>query len=178
MKLKPIITEVIILIAIYIVARLFVPLLIGNIWGGNSALDINVHDTYFVINQSAIATLIFATPVFLMLTTVIYLIKEGFYRYKRKLPNLILIIANFLFLTVMYPLSVLINMIIKAGGILYPPLSALPKTVPPAYYGNNSIYPVMQIIPALIIIFMLILVITAILTGKNWNSTKNEQTSA
>jgi hypothetical protein len=175
MKLKPIITEVIILIIIYIVARLFVPLLAGNIWGGNSALDINVHDTYFVINQSIIATLIFTTPVFLMVVTVIYLIKEGFYRYKRKLPNLILIIANFLFLTVMYPLSVLVNMIQKAGGVLYPPLSALPKTAPPIHDDSNTAYTTM---PALIIIFMLILVITAILTGKNWNLNKNEQTPA
>ncbi|MBB6108133.1 hypothetical protein [Mucilaginibacter lappiensis] len=173
MKLKPIITEVIILAVIYIVARLSVPLFIGN-----TSMDINFNDTYWVINQSAIVILIFTVPVFLMLTTVTYLIKEGFYRYKRKVQNLILIVANFLFITVIYLLSLLFNMIQKAGGTLYPPLSALPKTVSPAHHDSNVVYTAMQITPALIIIFMLILVITAILTGKNWNLNKNEQIPA
>jgi len=173
MKLKPVITEVIILLVIYIAARLSISLFIGN-----TSLDINFNDTYWVISQSVIVILIFTAPVFLMLTTITYLIKEGFYRYKRKLQNLILIVANFLFLTVMYPLSVLVNMIQKAGGTLYPPLSALPKTVSPAHHDSNVLYIFMQITPALIIIFMLILVITAILTGKNWNLNKNEQSPA
>ena len=173
MKLKPIITEVIILAPIYIATRLSGPFLTAS-WGGNSALDINLHDTYFVIDRSVINI-----PVFLMLTTIIYLIKEGFYRYKRRLQNLILIIANFLFLIVVYPFSVLLNMIPKPGWTIYPPLSALPKAEPPYEQKmENTLYAIKQGTLIVIIIFMLILVITAILIGKNWNSNKNEQTPA
>ncbi|NHA06567.1 hypothetical protein G7092_22350 [Mucilaginibacter sp. HC2] len=173
MKLKPIITEVIILIAIYLATRLFVPFLAGS-WEGNASLDINLHDTYFVIDWSVIII-----PVFLMLTTIIYLVKESFYCYKRRLQNLILIIANFLFLLIIYPLSALLNMIPKPDWTIYPPLSALPNgVISTADKGENILYFIKQITPALIIIFMLILVITAILTGKNWNLNKNEQSPA
>lgn len=173
MKLKPIITEVIILVVIYIVARLSIPFLTAS-WGGNASLDINLHDTYFVIDRSALAI-----PAFLMLTTFIYLIKEGFYRYKRKLQNLILIIFNFLFLIVVYPFSALMNMMPKPGWTIYPPLSALPNgVIPTADKGENILYSIKQATPIVIIIFMLILVITAILTGKNWNLNKNEQSPA
>ncbi len=173
MKLKPIITEVIILIVIYLATRLFVPFLAGS-WEGNASLDINLHDTYFVIDWSVIII-----PVFLMLTTIIYLVKESFYRYKRRRQNLILIIANFLFLLIIYPLSALLNMIPKPGWTIYPPLSALPNgVISTADKGENILYFIKQATPIVIIIFMLILVITAILTGKNWNWNKNEQTPA
>ncbi|MEZ2338530.1 hypothetical protein AB6735_22975 [Mucilaginibacter sp. RCC_168] len=43
---------------------------------------------------------------------------------------------------------------------------------------ENTLYAIKQTTLIVIIIFMLILVITAILTGKNWNLNKNEQTPA
>ena len=63
MKLKPIITEVIILLVIYIIARLFVPFLTAS-WGRNASLDINLHDTYFVFDFVTLGTVSFIYHVF------------------------------------------------------------------------------------------------------------------
>ena len=170
MKLKPIITEVIILIVIYIVTRLSLSFLSGS-W---RTLDINLHDTYFVIEQSAVII-----PIFLAFTTIVYLTKEGLHRYKRNLQNLILVIANLLFLIMVYPFSAFLDMMPKPGWTVYPPLPALPNEIGAAYgKEEGTLHFIKQATPIVVIIFMLILVITAILTGKNWNSTKNEQTPA
>jgi len=67
-------------------------------------LDIQLHDTYFVIDRSTIIL-----PVSLLLITLIYLIKEGFAGYKRRFQNLILLTADFLSLIWLYPLSVFIK---------------------------------------------------------------------
>ncbi|SDP87417.1 hypothetical protein SAMN05428975_3243 [Mucilaginibacter sp. OK268] len=168
MKLKTIITDVVKLFVIYIVTWLLMCLLSGS-WDSKGSLELNFPDTYFVIKRSTITI-----PAFLLLTTVTYLIAEFFYRYKRRLQNLILIIANFLFLITLYPFSTLLNLVPKPGWTIYPPLSALPKSTPDQ--EMNTFYFIKQMTPVLVIIFMLILVITAILTGKNWNLNKHEQT--
>ncbi|WP_183567250.1 hypothetical protein [Mucilaginibacter sp. SP1R1] len=169
MKPKSIIAELVTLIIIYIAIRLFVFLLTGT-WRNNATIDIDLLDTYFVIGQTSVVI-----PAFLMLTTIVYLLKEGFYHYKRKAQNLILIIANLLFLIALYPLSTLVNMIPKPAWTLYPPLSALPKATSLSYNQNvRAFFFIKQITPGMIIIFMLILVISAILTGKNWNIHKHE----
>jgi len=145
MKPKSFIIEFVILLAIYIATRLLVFSLTDS-WGDKATFDINFHDTYFVIGRTAIVI-----PAFFMLATVIYLLKEGFYRYKRKLQNLVLVIANFLFLIVLFPLSALVNMM---PNTLYPPQSALPQVTPPADGQNaNTLFFIKQITPGLIIIF-------------------------
>ncbi|MGN8067532.1 hypothetical protein [Mucilaginibacter sp. SG564] len=178
MKLKPIITEVIILIVIYIATWLLVSILTGNNLGSNASLDINMHDTYIVIAPFSITT-----SFFLMLVTLIYIVKEGFKNYKRNFQNLILITTTFLFLVKIYFLSIFVNSLLQQGWItsprrFYNSPNATPIPYPKFGQYADIIKHFKQITPAIFIVFMLILVITAILTGKNWNSNKNEQTPA
>jgi hypothetical protein len=170
MKPKTFIIEFIVLLAIYITIRLLASPLI-DLWGNKASFDINFNDTYYVISFAVLVI-----PVFLMIVTLIYLIREGFYRYKRKLQNLVLVIANFSFLTVLYPLSILMDTMSKPLQRFYQPSSSLMKTESLINDRSaNTLFFIKQITPGTIIIFMLILVITSILTGKNWSFSKNEQ---
>lgn len=65
MKPKSFIIEFIVLLAIYIATRLLVFSLTAS-WGDKATFDINLHDTYFVIERSTVII-----PVFLVLTTLI-----------------------------------------------------------------------------------------------------------
>jgi len=137
-------------------------------------LDIQLHDTYFVIDRSTIIL-----PVSLLLITLIYLIKEGFSGYKRRFQNLILVTANFLSLIWLYHLSVFIKLLPQPGWTIYPPLSALPNAVP-RIDDQAGGYPLIinsikHFIPIVLIVFMLILVASSFLTGKNWNAKPHEQ---
>jgi heme/copper-type cytochrome/quinol oxidase subunit 1 len=137
-------------------------------------LDIQLHDTYFVIDRSTIIL-----PVSLLLITLIYLVKEGFAGYKRRFQNLILVTADFLSLVWLYPLSVFINSLPQPGWTIYPPLSALPNAVPRVDDQAGG-YPLIingikHFIPIVLIVFMLILVASSFLTGKNWNAKPHEQ---
>jgi heme/copper-type cytochrome/quinol oxidase subunit 1 len=179
MKLKPVIIEVIKLSVIYIAAWLLLRLLLPPT-NSRGMLDINLHDTYFVIAMPALTI-----RVFLLLTNLLYLIWEGFYRYKRTLQNVVLLVANFLFIIKLFFLATFVFRLPEPAGsgwTVYPPLSRLGQTQPkpPKTLEEYAIIVslIKQITPIIFIVFMLILVITAILTGKNWNLTKNEQTSA
>ena len=59
-------------------------------WLGSGSLDINFHDTYFVIAPKYFLFFLYIITAFF-----IYLIKESAYRYKRKVQNSILIFFGF-----------------------------------------------------------------------------------
>lgn len=167
MKLKPFLIELAILIAAVLLVHLLVILF------GRTQFDINLHDTY-VVSSGAIISL----PVFLLIF-IVYIIKEAFYRYKRRLQNIILLIALFF---INMEVSKFIGSLAKMsktvsqfkGWTIYPPLSALPShqpivlpTQPDPFSHISEIFFYMQIF------FLALLVILAIVTGKNWNTDKN-----
>jgi len=136
-------------------------------------LDIELHDTYFVIDRSLIIL-----PVSLLLITLIYLVKEGFSGYKRRFQNLILMTACFLSLIWLNILSIFIKSPAQPTWTIYPPLSALPTAVPhiddTAYRHSLIINSIKDLTPIVLIVFMLILVASSFLTGKNWNEKPHE----
>ena len=60
---------------------------------GNYSLDINLHDTYFVIKNSTIVTLLFTFVVFL-----VFFIKELFKKFSRPFSNSIIMLSGLLLL--------------------------------------------------------------------------------
>lgn len=175
MKMKAIFIELA-LLAVVVVAIW----LVGTLLVDKQGLSINLHDTYFVITRPTVVVL--PMPVILLL---IYLLREAFYGYKRRLQNLILLSVNVLsiistifalkLVTLFFPPAALAKLSPVANGwTIYPPLSAQPQIAQAATYWN---YPwllihLTDILTGAILLFVLILVIISVITGKNWNNRK------
>jgi len=108
---------------------------------------------------------------YILLVILMYFAKEAFFKYQRTLQNFILLIAVFCFNIMLFKFPGVIYGLASsavcegAGCTIYPPLSALPKHNPNPDLFINWI----QILFYIQIFFLLLLVIVAILTGKNWN---------
>jgi len=154
------------------------PVLLGTIYG-NMTLDINLHDTYFVMSASPFQLLVLGT--FSILTTLIYFIRAIVKRYKNKIVNIVLITSDFLLIIMLiriYRMILLLEQTLgtnaTGGWTIYPPLSALGHQSPSAEITRHPHFDNYMFIP--ITIFMLILVASSILTGKNWKTNVHEQT--
>ena len=171
MKPKPIIKE------LSLLAFLLVAVIVGfwvatSINSSNSSFDIELHDIYFSFSVRVIFM-----PFFLLLVTLVYLIKEAFHGYRRMFQNFVLLIS--LVLINLYLLFIAkfagITTSFKPGWTIYPPLSALPKAVPGSILTPSPIFKNMwEIVLSAQIFFLLLLVIIAVITGKNWNPNKSE----
>lgn len=178
MKPKQIAIELCILIVIYLVAYFCWPVLFGTLYG-NMALDINLHDTYFIMSASPFQLLVLGT--FSILTTLIYFIRAIVKRYKNKMVNIVLITSDFLLIIMLiriYRIILLLEQTLdanaKGGWTIYPPLSALGHQSPSAEITKHPHFDSYMFIP--ITIFMLILVASSVITGRNWKTNTHEQT--
>jgi hypothetical protein len=175
MKWKPVITELIILLGIFILTTAF-SLLFTNTLFGNVALDINLADTYFV---SKFSWWIFMFPPFFVLVVLVYLTRAIASGFKTRAVNTILVTAvfvNVLILIKIYKFALSIDRMTSSapgGWTIYPPLSALGH-VPKHASQTPLTEPFSHIIFIILIIFLILLVISAALTGKNWNINKHE----
>ena len=127
--------------------------------------------------ETAQATIVpgqFLIFVVLILLALIYLVKEAFYHYRRKFQNLILLttvlFVNIYFLSITKFFAVWFS--INCGGTVYPPLSALRDNKPPM--SSSSFADTLSILFFIQIFFVLLLVIIAFLTGKNWKFKQSE----
>ncbi len=165
---------------IFIIAIILILLIIlwffSSILPGNRSFDIDWHGTYFIFWGR-----VFVLPVLLSMT-VVYLIREAFYGYKRRFQNLVLLTSLFMVNAILFfGVSFLYNIASQTGSnsrgwIIYPPLSAMPRTLPDGAFLASPLFSnISNILLFIQIFFMLILVIIAVLTGKNWNVNKREQ---
>ncbi len=89
---------------------------------GNQALDINLHDTYFVVDwyiPFAILALIFMFP--------IYLTRIITANFENIISNCIFLVINFLVIILMSTITAF--QYILAGRTIYPPLSSIPAKI-------------------------------------------------
>jgi len=158
-------------LSIVLIVALLLILLSSNpvIFINFSAFDVRLFNKTYSIVPAQV--LIF---VILILLSLIYIIKEAFYQYKRRFQNLVLLttvlFVNIYFLSITKFFAVLFS--INCGRTIYPPLSALHDNRPPVSSSDfderltNMFY--------IQIFFLLILVIIAVLTGKNWDTKQSE----
>jgi len=139
----------------------------------NDALDVPLHDTYFVINHAKEKILPFFI---LLLISVFYIIREAFYGYKRIFQNIVMLVCLFsINLILLFWVNFFHKLTPKldahqGGWTIYPPLSALPKAPVVNPLPNSSLLDeIGQILLIIQIFFVLLLVIIAVLTGKSWN---------
>jgi hypothetical protein len=89
--MKPILKEL-----IWLTGILLLSILIYGIVVGNTAIDINMHDTYILgngqISQPSSTTNILS--VFIGISLLIYLARVSYYRFKKTPANLVLMICN------------------------------------------------------------------------------------
>jgi len=123
-SLKPILTELLWLVIAFIVTMLICSLVFH--WDSLGRLDLQMHDTYIVFSAATIIA-----PIFLLVTFVLYFLKESRKRFSRKVPIIILLIAG---LSLIPALSFVIKTLIvlgtNYGWTAYPPLSMLPESGP------------------------------------------------
>lgn len=164
MKPKLIIKEVALLLAIFLILWIIAFCITGTVTL-NRELDINLHDTYFVIAWSKLIIL----P-YLLIVALVYLIKEAFFKYQRRLPNIVLLSVLLIVIIILLKLIEFIINIAPAtsGWTIYPPLSALPRQNTPPTSPSPPITTALHILFYFQIFFISTLVIVAILVGKNW----------
>jgi hypothetical protein len=167
MKPKSFIVELLILIILFIIIIISVIFLPGVFWG-NASLDINLHDTYFVFQFSRQNLIL--VP-FLLLTLLVYAVRASINHFKNRSQNLVLIITDFLFVITLIKIYAFLSHIDSNSALPILKGRSLPANTHPVNWLEQTLL-------VSVIIFLLILVITAMLTGKNWNFNKNENQSS
>jgi heme/copper-type cytochrome/quinol oxidase subunit 1 len=127
MKIKPILQETLWLIGCMLFTILTGLALFGKAIFSES-IDLNLHDTYFVVaNQH------FLLWFFIVFSFILYFIKENRHAFNRKLPLGIFLILGLGFSALIIratPLLAFLNSPSRSGWTVYPPLSLQAKSTP------------------------------------------------
>lgn len=120
-------------------------------------IDIHLHDTFFVIPSFHILF-----PFFLLVTFLIYFLKEFRNSFQRTIPNWILIVIGFtLVITMTFLIKLFSSFSLETSGgwTLYPPLSSLGSdklpefTQDPATKFTTTLFLIIQVIVLALLLF-------------------------
>ncbi|MDQ3681545.1 MAG: hypothetical protein M3352_00565 [Bacteroidota bacterium] len=147
-----------ILIAIYILNWTFL----------KSNLDIHLNDTYYIF--SAVAVIL---PLFLLMTFLLFSIKEARNGFGRTFPNIIILISGLLLITLIIVVNKEILKMGRSGGwTVYPPLSALPHVEP----GNSNQNSFVAIIINTLTVLQLIVTISLLYIAFRYGTQRKKST--
>ena len=126
-------------------------------WDARGALLApQMHDTYFVISTGTIVP-----PVFLLVTFVLYFIKEIPKRFSKKVPNTIVLVTGLLLIILLaFVNKSLIVLGTNYGWTAYPPLSMVPEAGPEGPQLNpfaavlTNVLTVLQIMVTVALLFV------------------------
>lgn len=150
--MKPVFKEIIWATVLLIISYLiYNPHLIFT--SETTTIDINIHDTYFVIESSNILILI---TVFVFYFA--YLIRMLFARFKNTVINYIFLLSNFfMILVILYIIQTVKTLMVLPGTTIYPPLSS-----PPQVHQGNDLERYYDFFIKVEIVFILTFIFTSI----------------
>ncbi len=123
-------------------------------------IDINIHDTYFVL-----ASYIVLIPIIVVFFSFIYFLRVIVEKFQNNTVNLVFLVSNLCLIIILSFLITIVNSFaIFPGQIIYPPLSALPVE-----QNGNGFDTVYYIMLTLQIFIILIEIIFSFLIGRKYN---------
>ncbi len=132
--------------AIYFLLDGFDPLSDGT-------LDINVHDTYYVIANASYLLI----PLLIILLFIIYLIRMLRSNYNSKVVNILFIVIGFLSLYFLIDTMIIFqDLTIFPGSTIYPPLSGVNESI-----EGNAFYYIARVIEVFIFFVIILMIFCA-----------------
>lgn len=145
--------------AFWLALSLGVTLLLSFLIGGRNAfsntVDIHVGDTYFILEPFRVWLLLF-----LLISFLLYFIKEFRYSFRRSGPNRILVIIGLALIIALTLLVSTFSGFYTGGWTVYPPLSALtPEKAPgltqdPVTKSIINFFTIVQVLVLIMLLFV------------------------
>lgn len=156
---KEIIWIIVLLIISYLIWH---PNLPFNFSDFTSTIDINVHDTYFVVESANILILIIGIVFYFT-----YLIRMLLKRLKNLIINGIFLLSNLLMIIIVTSCIMIVKMImILPGTTIYPPLSSQPQVHQGNGFENLYLF-FLSVLIVYILTFILVIIKTLIALRNN-----------
>ena len=124
-------------------------------------LGLQLHDSYFVI--SAVSIIV---PLFLLITFILYFIREIRTSFSRTLPNIILFVTGLLLIVMLAFLNKqFIRLGTTMGGwTIYPPLSALPEV----QHRGSILNPAASVVTNTLTVLQMVVTIALLYSAFRW----------
>lgn len=166
--LRKIVAEIIWLAVSFGLAVLLSWVLVGKNMLSDS-IDIHLHDTYYVI-----VPLYFLLPIFILITFVVYFIKEFRHSFQRAFPNWIFVITGSVLLISLTFLIQLFSQNFNIAWTEYPPLSSTGVSITPELTPD----PVAKFITNILMLLQFLILISLLYVVFRWgthNQRKNDR---